>query len=127
MCDLLLGDELVIDIDNGSEGHPRREEQKIQVIGIDDSGPTPSVLCYVPAYSCIKRTFKINKKHALFFNLPQKFLGEEGMFITSDDIVLSVKHAPEGELCDNCGTFIQYAKRGEGPVVCRLCLQNPYR
>jgi hypothetical protein len=126
--DYRIGDEVVLKINFGTEENPRYDRRKVQVIGLPDETGDGQYLCYVPNYLSVPQSFKVRRVHQEWYGFDDKFLDEQGTFITDACKIYAYHPAPEGECCDNCKRFIRWAERDWSETfVCRRCTQNPYR
>ena len=123
-----IGDEVVLKVNLGSEEKPRWDRRKVQVIGLPDETGDGQYICYVPAWLNMPHTFKLNRRHQDWYDFHDKFLGDQGCFITDKTEIYAHHPTPDGENCDNCGTFVRWAEADEwGEFTCRRCRENPYR
>lgn len=123
-----VGDEVVLKVNVGSDDRPRWERRKVQVIGLPTRTRDGQYICYVPQWLMIRNTFVLNVAHQSYYDFPDKFLGEQGYFITEHSQYHSIERAPEGSCCAKCGTFVRWAQPDEtGTFRCRQCRENPYR
>lgn len=125
------GDELLLKVeDDFGYDDITYSSVKVQVIGfnVDCSGDEAEYLCYVPSYEHVKGTWTLTQKHAVWYGVDEKFVGDDVMFIVSSYPVYKHMPAPEGERCDNCNDFFEGAVTDDkGRFTCSSCRFNPYR
>lgn len=125
------GDELLLKIqDNFGHSDTTYRSVKVQVIGfnIDCDGPDAEYLVYVPSYSYLKNTFILTERHANWYEIDKKFIGDDVAFITARHLIF--KHIPAiaGKRCQRCKEFFDGAqKNDENSYTCRACRENPWR
>ena len=106
---------------------------KVMILGFDceTSDIYAQYMCYVPAYERIPHgfpTFIIDKHHAAYFDLEDKFIGDTGCFITALNPIYKHTPAPLGERCSHCDDWSDGAEKDQnGTYTCRACRDNPYR
>lgn len=124
-----IGDELIIEINNGTQDNQVLEQIKIQVIGKGNGGDKSQCICYVPPYQIMKHSFKLTIGHQKHYKFDNKFLNEFATFITSQTKI--IKHMPTmgGETCDHCKIFFEYAEPNDENrgFLCYQCKQDPWR
>jgi len=124
------GDEVILKVED-SFGHTDTtyREVKVMVIGYstDTEGSDLEYLCYVPPYSVISSSFTLREWHAKRFGIDQKFIGDQGCYITNRTPIAKKLPATPGEKCRRCREFTAYALPVNGGYFCRACKENPYR
>lgn len=126
-----IGDELIIKVSrNFGYVDVVYDEVKVQVIGynVNTYSDIVEYLCYVPQYSHINDSFKISMPLVKMMGLNNKFLGEQAIYVTNRTLVAKRIPRRQGEVCDNCKEFVDYAQRpmGEITYTCRRCKLNPW-
>lgn len=121
-----VGDELVVSINEGTEGSPWWHQVRVLILGVGNGGDGNMYLCYVPCYDTVKGTFKINNTHQKYYKFDSKFLGEEGIFLTNESRITGHIPALPGATCERCKLFFQGANPEPG-YRCWSCKQNPWR
>jgi hypothetical protein len=128
------GDEIVLKVeDNFGYRDKVYSRVKVMIIGFDTDcdGDDAMYLCYVPCYETLPygfNSFTIDHYHAKYFDLEDKFLGDNGCFITAKTPIF--KHVPvtPGEWCDRCNEFFNHAEASDKKSYrCRACKENPWR
>lgn len=126
-----IGDELILKVE---EDFGYREKTcrrvKVQVIGynIDCDSDDAEYLVYVPPYESMKNTWTLSERHANWYGVDHKFIGDDVMFIPAQHPIYKHMPAPEGEKCDRCCEFHEGAVRDDNNVyMCRACRLNPFR
>lgn len=120
-----VGDELVIRIeeDFGYRDKTHRDV-KVQVIGEG----LDQWICYVPHYIMLPHAFVLNTSHQRWFSFENKYVGDKGIIVTIDTIVVRHTAAIPGSKCNRCHEFIMDAVPDEhNKFFCRACRENPYR
>jgi hypothetical protein len=124
------GDELVLKVEEDFGYTDRTYRRvKVQVIGhnVDSDSDEAEYLVYVPPYEFMKGTWTLTERHASWYNVDHRFIGDEVIFIRARHPIYKHFPAPQGESCDNCKEFVEGAQRGNDGYVCRACRFNPYR
>lgn len=125
------GDELLLKVkDTFGYSDVTYRSVKVQVIGfnVDCDGPDAEYLVYVPSYSYVKSSFVLTQRHANWYSVDAKFIGDNVMFITAKHPIYKRIPAVEGERCDRCNEFCEGAVRSENDAyMCRACRENPWR
>lgn len=125
------GDELVLKVrDSFGYTDVTYRSVKVQVIGynIDCDGPDAEYLVYVPSYNYLKNTFVLTQKHAQWYGVQNKFIGDNVAFITARHPVYKVIPAIEGARCDRCDEFFEGVhSSNDEAYTCRACRENPWR
>lgn len=124
-----IGDEVILKVDVSHTDVPYYEAFKVQVIGCGNGGDWRQYLCYVPGYLTLPRSFKLTRLHRKHYMFEDKFINEEGTFITEDDPIYDWIPTPLGSVCVNCELFVKWAEPNKGEIfyVCHDCKENPYR
>lgn len=126
-----IGDELILKVEEDFGYSQKTYRQvKVQVIGynIDCDGDDAEYLVYVPHYETLKSTWTLTERHAHWYHVDKKFVGDNVAFIQARHPVYKHIPAPLGERCDRCQDFSEGAVRDQhGNYTCRACRLNPYR
>lgn len=127
-----VDDEVVVEVLESAGGKDTyRRSIKVRIIGRNnDYGEYGdySYLCYIPCYEFHPGSVKIDKKLVRRFQASEEYLNDRGIIINNWTDV--VKHIPrrEGQVCDVCNEFIDYAEPNDaGEFTCRACKEDPYR
>lgn len=126
-----VGDELILKIEENF-GYKQKTYRrvKVQVIGynIDCGGDDAEYLVYVPPYESVKNTWTLSDRHANWYGVDKKFVGDDVMFIVARHPIYKHMPAPQGEKCDRCNEFHEGAVRDDNDeYTCRACKFNPFR
>jgi len=125
------GDELVLKVEEDFGYNDKTFRRvKVQVIGhnIDSDNDEAEYLVYVPPYEHLKGTWTLSERHANWYGVDKRFVGDEVIFIRARHPIYKHHPAPVGEKCDKCREFAEGAIRDDdGNYVCQSCRFNPYR
>lgn len=126
-----VGDELVLKLEE-SFGYKDKTYRriKVQVIGynLDNDSDDAEYLVYVPPYEYMKGTWTLTPRHANYYEVDPKFIGDDVGFIKARHPIYKHLPAIPGERCDHCDDFFEGAERDDaGNYTCRACKLNPYR
>lgn len=126
-----IGDELILKVeDNFGYRDTTYRRVKVQVIGqnTDNDGDEAEYLVYVPSYEHLKDTWKLSDRHARWYGVNKKFIGDSVTFIKTQHPIFQHLPAPWGENCDHCHVFSEGSQRAEdGIYMCRACRLDPWR
>ena len=126
-----VGDELVLKVDS-SFGYRDKtfRRVKVQVIGhnTDNDSDQAEYLVYVPPYEHLSGTWQLTPRHASYYEVDPKFIGDDVAFIKARHPIYKHVPAPVGERCDHCNEFFEGAVRADdGSYMCRACRLDPWR
>jgi len=121
MVKLKAGDRVSCKLLNDSivNGYSAYDEIKIfEIIAADSSG----YFLYIPNYIYIKNIGLIDNFSIKKFNIPNKFIGEQCVYV-SESLIYKVVSELNGLFCCKCHEFYDYstANQLDGTLICWSC------
>jgi hypothetical protein len=122
------GDRIVVKLWQKKVTNPYSEEYDetmiLDIIAIDAFG----YLVFVPPYTYLKETIRVDKSLLRSLKMHPKYLGDEVLHI-HEIMILRIASQMKGCKCLNCQDFSWGAEpnQPDGEFLCYLCRDNPYR
>lgn len=123
-----IGDQLTIKTFPTKNDTRYAKLTQITVIGRDPA--SNDIICYVPWHESLDGLFELRTYHVNAYNVKEKFIGQNGIWVTKRTIITKLVAGIEGENCSHCKNFFIYAQANSDDgltFTCRDCKFDPYR